>query len=183
MLRWILSRQIDAFERRWRYDGAYMRELLAASPWSLVKFLVVAGMVDRRAAPAAALAGAGIAGTLHEDCGPCTQISVDMAAAGGVEPAVLRGVLAGDEAAMGAEAALGYAFAMAVLAHDLETADRRREEILSRWGPRGLAAISLSVTTARLYPTLKYALGHGRTCSKVVVAGAEAPFVRRALAA
>ena len=39
-------------------------------------------------------------------------------------------------------------------------------------------AIALALTTARLYPTLKYALGHGKTCSRVVVAGGETPFAR-----
>lgn len=183
MLRYVLSRQIDAFERRWNYDAGYMRDLLAASPWSLVKFMVVAGMVDRRAAPGAALAAAGIVGTLHEDCGPCTQIGVDMAADGGVPPAVLRAILAGDEAAMGRDAALGYGFAKAVLARDLEGADRMRDEILRLWGPKAVAALSLAVTTARLYPTLKYGLGHGRTCSRVVVAGEAAPFARPELIA
>ena len=106
MLKAILARQIDRFERLWGYDASYMRHLLAASPASFLKFGFVAGMVDRKAAPAEALAAAGIAGTLAEDCGPCTQISVDMATAGGVDPQVLRAILAGDEAAMGETAAL-----------------------------------------------------------------------------
>ena len=61
---------------------------------------------------------------------------------------------------------------------DMETADPLRDEIVRRWGKNGLTAIALALTTARLYPTLKYALGHGKTCSRVVVAGGETPFAR-----
>jgi hypothetical protein len=98
-----------------------------------------------------------------------------MATKAGMKPEVLRAVLAGDEAAMGPTAALAYRFARASLARDMERADPLRDEIVRRWGKKGLVDISLSIMTARMYPTLKYALGHGKTCSKVVVAGAATP--------
>ncbi|CAN5904863.1 hypothetical protein BH11PSE1_BH11PSE1_19870 [soil metagenome] len=176
MLRALLKGQIDKMERTWGYDASYMRILLRASPMNVLKFGFVSQMVDRRAAPAEALAAAGIAGTLVEDCGPCTQISVDMAAAGGVKPGILRAILAGDEAAMGDTAALAWRFAKASLARDMEAADPLRDEIVRRWGVKGLVAISLALTTARMYPTLKYALGYGHACSRVTVAGEAAPF-------
>ena len=177
MLRALLKGKIDKMERVWGYDASYMRHVLRASPISFLKFGFVSQMVDRTAAPGAALAAAGIAGTLVEDCGPCTQISVDMAAAGGVKPEVLRAILAGDEAAMGETAALVWRFARASLARDMEAADPLRDEIVRRWGEKGLVAISLSLTTARMYPTLKYALGHGQACSRVTVAGEATPVV------
>jgi hypothetical protein len=37
-------------------------------------------------------------------------------------------------------------------------------------------ALALALTTARMYPTVKYALGHGKNCSRVMVAGDAAPF-------
>jgi hypothetical protein len=79
---------------------------------------------------------------------------------------------------MGPDAALAYRFANASLACDMERADPLRGEIVRRWGEKGLIAIGLALTTARMYPTLKYALGHGRACSKVVIAGVPAPFHR-----
>ncbi len=183
MLRALLSRTIDRFERQWRYDAGYMRHLLRASPASFLRFGLVAGLVDRRAAPPEALAAAGIVGTLAEDCGPCTQISVDMAAAGGARPEVLRAILAGDEAAMGDDAVLAFRFARASLARDLEAVEPLREEVVRRWGDAGLVALGLSLTTARMYPTLKYALGYGRTCSKVTVAGQDTPVAHLPMAA
>jgi hypothetical protein len=183
MLKRLLKRHIDRFERTWSYDASYMRTVLAANPISLLKFGLVAGMVDRRAAPPEALAAAGIAGTLTEDCGPCVQISTDMAAASGVSPDVLRAILAGDEVAMGPVAALAWRFSRASLARDLEAVEPLRDEITRRWGDQGLVALSLTLTTSRMYPTLKYALGYGKTCSRVVVAGTPAPLARERIAA
>ena len=56
-----------------------------------------------------------------------------------------------------------------------------REEIVRRWGPRALLALSFGIMAAQLYPTLKYALGHGKACTRVVVAG-QALTPRRAAA-
>jgi hypothetical protein len=183
MLKTLLARQIDKMERLWGYDASYMRQVLAASQATFIRFGFVTGLVDRRAAPGAALAAAGIVGTLAEDCGPCTQIGVDMAAAGGVKPDVLRAILAGDEAAMGEEAALAWRFARASLARDMPACDPLRDEILRRWGEKGLVAIAMALTTARMYPTLKYALGHGKACSRVTVAGVATPVAHPPLAA
>ncbi len=176
MLRAIFGRFISGMEKTWSYDASYMREILSVSPWTFLKFAVVTTAVPRRDAPTGALAAAGLVGTLSEDCGPCTQISVDMAARGGVDPATLRAILAGDEAAMGEDAALAYRFAKASLERRLEEADALRDEVVRRWGEKGLVALALALTTARMYPTVKYALGHGKSCSRVMVAGAAAPF-------
>lgn len=126
---------------------------------------------------------AGLVGTLSEDCGPCTQIGIDMAAARGANPEVIRAILAGDEAAMGETAALGWRFARASLARDMQACDPLRDEIVRRWGQKALVAISLNLMSARMYPTLKYALGHGKACSKITVAGVAAPIAPLPLAA
>jgi hypothetical protein len=183
MLKAFLARQIDRMERQWGYDASYMRVVLAASPATFLKFGFVTGLVERKAAPGAALAAAGIAGALAEDCGPCTQIGVDMAAASGVEPEILRAILAGDEAAMGEAAALAWRFARASLARDMIAADPLRDEIVRRWGDKGLVAVSMALTTARMYPTLKYALGYGKACAKVTVGGVATPVAHLPLAA
>jgi len=180
MLKALLDRfAIRPFEARFDYDASYMRELLSASPVAFLKFTAITGIVPRREAPAAALAAAGIVATLREDCGPCTQIGVDIAQRTGVPGETLCAILAGDEAAMGEAAALAFRFAHASLDRDLERADPLRDEIVRRWGQKALVAIALTMMTGRMYPTLKYALGHGKTCSKVVVGGEAAPFEAR----
>jgi hypothetical protein len=183
MLRYFLSRYLDRFEQQWNYDASYMRELLALSPWAFIKFGLATSLGRRSEAPPAAMAAAGLVGTLTEDCGPCVQIGVDMGVAHGLPPQLLQAILAGDEVGMGPDAALGYRFARASLARDLEASDAARDEIVRRWGPKAVTALGLTLMTARMYPTLKYATGHGRSCSRVVVAGAAAPVHRPELAA
>ena len=176
MLKSILHRFVRRMERDLDYDASYVHEVVDANPLAALKFATATGMVPQRDAPAAALAAAGLVGTLAEDCGPCTQISVDLALRRGVQPEVVRAILAGDDAAMGEDAALGYRFAKASLERDLDAADAARDAVVRHWGRNGLVALALALTTARMYPTMKYALGHGRACSRVLVAGAPAPF-------
>ena len=108
--------------------------------------------------------------SIQADCGPCTQLGVGFALRAGVPAATIAAVVKGDEAAMSPDVALGVRFARAVLARDA-AAERCREEIVRRWGPRALLALAFGIMGAQLYPTLKYALGHGKACTRVVVAG------------
>ena len=179
MLKSLIHRMIRSqVERPFGYDASYMHAVADASPATFFRFSILTGLVDRKAAPAEALAAAGIVGTLAEDCGPCTQISVDLALKGGARPEVIRAILAGDAPAMGVDASLGYRFARASLSKDLEDADACRDEVVRRWGQKGLVALSMALTAARMYPTLKYALGYGKACSRVTVAGETARFER-----
>jgi hypothetical protein len=93
-----------------------------------------------------------------------------MAERAGVNPAVLKAVLADDPDAMPPDVALVWSFTRATLAHDA-IADGYREKIVSRWGQRALISLAFSITAARIYPTVKYALGHGKACMRVVVGG------------
>ena len=107
---------------------------------------------------------------MNEDCGPCTQLAVNMASRAGIVPDDLRAIVAGDPARMSAEASLGYRFAKAVLAHDSEI-DTLRDEIVQRWGRKALGAISLCAVAGRTFPRLRFALGHREICHAVDVGG------------
>jgi hypothetical protein len=172
MLKFLFHRQTRAFETQWGYDAAYMHELLdTAGTWDFLKFSLVSSLAHAKGAPAEAAAAVGLVATLAEDCGPCTQIGVDIAAAKGVSPTVLRAILAGDLPAMGETAALGYLFAQAVLERRMQEMDDLREEIAQRWGKKAVTALGLILASTRIFPALKYATGHGHTCRRVTVAG------------
>ena len=178
MLKAIMAAAIGQFEKRYDYDATYIRDLLEASPKAARAFQGVRTLSGyREGAPPAALAAAGLVATLAEDCGPCVQIGVKIAEESHVPADVLRGILTGDLALMGSDAGLAFRFARASLARDLERSDALRDDVLERWGPKGLSAIALAIASARVYPTVKYAMGHGKTCSRVEVAG-EAVAVR-----
>jgi hypothetical protein len=171
MLTWFLRRKLDAFERAYSYDLGHARDLLDADPAALIAFGKVVGLAGyRKGVPPDPWFAAGIAGVLAEDCGPCTQLGVDRAAEAGVPPAVLRAVVAGDVDALPDDVALADRFARAVLDRD-PGADALRAEVVRRWGRRGLVSLAFAVTTARMFPTLKAALGHAKSCTTIRVAG------------
>ncbi|MET3666958.1 hypothetical protein [Caulobacter sp. 1776] len=172
MLKAIMSAAIGQLEKRYDYDATYVRDLLEASPKALKAFRGAQTLSGfREGAPAAAIAAAALVATMTEDCGPCVQIGVKIAEENRVPADVLRGILTGDHALMGPDASLAWRFARASLDRDLEVADPLRGAVLQRWGPKGLAAIALAIASARVYPTIKYAMGHGKTCSRVQVGG------------
>jgi len=179
MLRWFLRRQIAAFQAAWNYDASYMLEVIDADPGAFMKFGKVLGIARyRKDVPVAPYCAAGIVGAMAEDCGPCTQLAIDMAEREGVDPAILRAVVTRDFVAMPFEVALAARFAEASLRHAPET-DELREEVLRHWGKRGLISLAFAVTASRLFPTLKYALGHGRSCTRLKVGGEVQPVLRQ----
>jgi hypothetical protein len=93
-----------------------------------------------------------------------------MALFAGVDPAILRAVVARDLQGMPEDVALAVRFAETSLCHAPE-ADDLREELLRRFGKRGLVSLAFALTASRLYPTLKYAMGHGRACVRVTIGG------------
>ena len=172
MVRWLLRRTIESFERKWNYDASYLKEIAELSPLAAVKFALATSLGSyRRDVPPDALFAAGITAVRSEDCGPCTQLGITMAEQQGVRPEILRALLTDDVAAMPDEVALAWRFTRATLAHDA-AADDYRDVIAERWGPRAVVTLAFAITTARMYPTVKYAMGHGKICSRVVVNGA-----------
>ena len=149
--------------------------MIDADPDAAWRFSKVMGLSRyRKGVPAAPCYAAGLVGTLAEDCGPCTQLAVTMAEREGVDPALLRAILTGDTHAMPEDVALAYRFANAVLRHDAE-ADTLRQQVIEKWGEKGLLSLGFAITMARFFPTLKYALGHGRSCVRVKVAKEDVP--------
>jgi hypothetical protein len=172
MLRWLFRRSIAAFERQWNYDASYLREIIDASPRAAWRFMNATRLANySRDVPIEALVAAGLTAVRSEDCGPCTQLGTAMAERRGVHAEVLRAILQDDVAAMPEDVALAWRFTNAILAHDA-AADDYRAVILERWGPRAVVSLAFAITTARIYPTVKYAMGHGKTCTRVVVGGA-----------
>lgn len=172
MIRRLIERQLAAFERRWGYPMDYARDLLRASRrgfWRFARVLPLAAWRD--GVPVAAWHAAKLVAVRAEDCGPCTQLVVDMARADGVPDALLRAVLAGDDAvlaAQDADAALAAHFARCWAADAPGLADAR-DALRRRFGDRGLASLALAMSGARLFPMIKSALGHGAACHRVQV--------------
>ena len=180
MFRWLMRRWITTFERDYDYDMSYVRDMLEVSPRAVRVFgrLNALGRY-RRGVPKEAYFAAALVAVRWEDCGPCTQLTVTMAERAGVAPTQLRAVLARDERAMTEETRLGFRFTEAVLTHESE-ADALRDEIVRRWGRDAVISLGFGIAAARVFPTVKYALGHGKACTRVTIAGAVVPVLREA---
>jgi hypothetical protein len=57
-------------------------------------------------------------------------------------------------------------------------ADDLREEVVRQWGKRALISLAFAIMAARLFPTLKYAMGHGRACTRLTIGGETQPVLR-----
>ena len=176
MIRWFLRRQIAGFERAWNYDAAYLFDLIDTDPHcAMLTFGKVRYLTKyRKDIPLAAYCAAGLIAAMAEDCGPCTQLGIDMAQREGVDPAVLRAVVTRDYIAMPYKVALAARFTEATLDH-APWADDLREEVVHQFGQRGLTSLAFAMAAARCFPILKYALGHGEACTRVTVGGESQP--------
>ena len=173
MLNWLIRRRIRGFGRRYDYDVSYMNELLETDRGAFLKFAQVAELAQRHGdVPMAGWFAAKLAATLAEDCGPCTQLVAKMADEAGVPAPVVRAIIEGNEDAMNEDARLGWRFSRATLAHDAE-ADRWRDEIAARWGAAAVVHLALGIAASRMFPTIKYAMGHGRSCQRIRVDGVD----------
>ena len=171
MLKWFIHRKLEAFEQKHGYDASYMHEMLDTDLLAFTKFTRATRIATyRKDVPPEVFAAASLTSSIQADCGPCTQLSVGFALAAGMPAPTLAAIVEGDQAAMSHDVALGVRFARAVLARDA-TAAADREEIVRRWESRAVIALAFGIVSAQLYPTLKYALGHGKACTRVVVAG------------
>jgi hypothetical protein len=183
MLKWMIHRRLRGFERAHGYDGSYLHEVLDLDLGAFLKFGRATALGSyRKDVPADGYFAASLTSSMHANCGPCTQLGVGFALLAGVPARAVAAIIAGDETAMTPDVALGFRFAAAVLAH-APRVNELREEIVQRWGPRAVLALAFGIMAAQMYPTLKYALGHGQACTRVVVAGETVTPTRNAIRA
>lgn len=167
MMRYALNKMLLRLQSRYNYDVRYQQELLQTDLAAFFKFMAFQSMSSHQGNLAAApLYAARLRAIIFEDCGPCTQLVVNMALEAGVNAAMVRAIIELDLHKLPEDIALVVQFTELVLAHQPE-ADLLREKILALWGSKGLIAIGFAISSYRVYPALKYALGYGKTCSRI----------------
>lgn len=169
MIRYALNKMLLAFKRRYNYDVGYQQDILRADLGAFLKFMGLQTMSAHAGKlPMGPLYAARVRAIIWDDCGPCTQLVVNMALEAGLDPALVRALIDRDLQHLPAELALVVRFTEQVLAHNPE-ADELREQIRALWGDKGLIAIGFAISSYRVYPALKYALGYGKACSRIQV--------------
>ena len=158
--------KIRGFGRHYDYDVSYIEQLLDASPGAFLAFEAAMPMgTYHNAAPADLLYIAKIAAMRIQDCGPCTELGVKKAREAKVPESVIQGALHGGKGLAPLQLDV-YHYAQAVISYEDLPPDllSRLESALGR---EVLAELALALVAARLYPTLKHALGHAKSCSLV----------------
>jgi hypothetical protein len=145
------------------YDVGYLEELLEASPEGYQAFGGAQPLSSFRSVlPLDAHFIARIATMLAEDCSACAQLNLRLAAEAGVERELLERVLQGPEALAPLHRDV-FEHAIGV-GRGEPTSEDRLARLRDHLGEAGLAELGLTITGSRIFPTLKRALGHLRSC-------------------
>ena len=169
MLKSIARNRIRALSKHYGYDASYLEAMLDASPAAFFKFArLTAAANHRESVPMDAAFAAKIAGARAEDCGPCTQLVVDMALEAGMARDQIEAVLRRDFEAMSEDTALGFRFAEAIIAR-ARNEDEVRDAVRTAWGEKGVIDLTFSLQLGRMFPMVKAGLGFAKECRRVTV--------------
>lgn len=180
MRSWIARRTLRAFAKRYGYEVSYLEMLLNESPSAFFKFApLMKASAHREVAPVEASFAAKITGGLAEDCGPCTQLVVDMALEAGMAKDQIEAVLRRDPRVMNDTTRLAFRFADAVVRRAAEE-DEFRDAVRAQWGQKGVIDLTLALQMGRMFPMIKAGLGYARECRRVTVDGHNVDVVKQA---
>jgi len=169
MLRPIYRFMIRRFGKRYNYDVGYMLFLLEQTPGLMNAFLGLSKLSGyREVAPLEAVMTARILGAMSEDCGPCLQLTVDMAREAGMADPLIESVLSGDVTSLCADSALGFRFAGSLLERSIDMG-AARQAVVEAYGEAGVIELTLATQLTRVFPMLKRGLGYAESCSRVAV--------------
>ena len=181
MRSWIARRTLRAFAKRYGYNVSYLLMILNESPAGFFKFApLMKAAAHREAVPIDASFAAKIVGALAEDCGPCTQLVVDMALEAGMAKDQIEAVLRRDPRAMSDTTRLAYRFADAVVRRAVEAEDEFRDAVRAQWGEKGVIDLTLALQLGRIFPMVKAGLGYAKECRRVTVDGHNVDVVKQA---
>lgn len=160
--------EINDFETRYRYDATYLRELLEHSPAAYAKFDHFMALESHREVldPQTHWV-AKLAAMQVEDCGDCLQLNVRMALENNVSRQIIESVLHGGKG-LPDEVRDLYDFAVSVAAHDSAECGLEHR-INTRFDKGFLLELGLCIATAKVFPTIKRALGYTKSCSLIEV--------------
>jgi alkylhydroperoxidase family enzyme len=170
MLRWLIRRKLDAEEKKLGESVDYLRHIVDVSPAAFLRFASILPLANsRNTLPKEPWFVAQLVTLQHEDCGTCLQIGVNLARQAGVESAMIRAVLAGDEHLLPNDLADVARFTKAILTAS-DDDDALRQTLRERYGERGLIELAYAIAGSRIPPTVKRTLGYAKSCSLVPVA-------------
>lgn len=167
MLRAIIRRRLDREEKNLGQSLDYLRYMVRVSLRAFFKFVKIMPMATyQRVLPVEAYYVARLVATRHEDCGPCVQIEVNLAKRDNVDTEIIRYVLAKDVNSLPPNLSDVYRFTESVVV-DKGDNEALREKLRQHFGEEGLVELAMAISSCRVFPTMKRALGYAKSCSLV----------------
>jgi alkylhydroperoxidase family enzyme len=169
MIRRLIEWRIATVERTLGVPADYLRHMMRVSVPAFMKFAKILPLASyRRKLPAEAAHVGQLVAMLHEDCGTCVQIGVNLAKRDHVRTEWLRAVLEARPDDLPPELADVYRFAKEVVKASGEE-DSYRERIRAHYGEEALIELAMAIASCRVFPTTKRAMGFAKSCSAVRV--------------
>lgn len=161
-------KQIHEFETHYKYDGAYMRELLEYSPKGLAKFNNFLPLSSHREKLSPEDYWVAKLATMQAaDCGECLQLNVRMALEAGVSKDIVRAAIYGGNG-LSQNLKDVYHYAKSVAKHEpIENGLAGRIE--ARYDKGSLLEFGLCIATGMVFPTIKRAVGYAKACSLIEI--------------
>ncbi len=169
MLRQLIHRILNREERKLGESVDYLHYVADVSPAAFFRFCSIMPFANsRKALPKDAWFMAQVVAAQDADCGPCLQITLNLARHSDVDPTLLRAALDGRCHDMSPEMADVYQFAKAVVTSSGED-ETLRETLRKRYGDRGLIELAYAIASSRIPPMVKRVLGYAKSCSATPV--------------
>ncbi len=160
--------QIEAFEAGYRYDCSYMKSMLEHAPEALEVFNGFTPMAGHRLhAPLEVYFAAKLTAYRYADCGPCLQLAIRFAQEAGVSNKLIE-TLVFDRGELSELLALTQTFTHACLANS-SNCETLRTELSWEIGPAAMIELALVIAAAQVFPVVKRATGHYKSCSLVTL--------------
>ncbi|MDH5525950.1 MAG: hypothetical protein OEY97_01415 [Nitrospirota bacterium] len=158
-----IQTQLQEFSKAYKYDTAYLEELLNASPGAFGAFSPGMEICKyRKALPLDAYFVACVATMKGEECGPCGQLNLRMAVEAGVDRELLALVIKKPNL-LPSPLRDVHDHAFAVTQGPLQDPERA-ERIRKHYGDEAFAELAVCITGNRVFPTLKRALMKADHC-------------------
>jgi hypothetical protein len=155
---------IDKFEAHYDYDCNYMRTMRSSSADGFKTFVDFMPMGQySKALDNETQWVSRIAAMLTEDCGGCVQLNIKMAIEAGVDKELVRTIILSPEN-LESNLKLVYDYSKSVALNSTDH-NELSQEIRKLYSSEQVTEFALAIAAAKVYPTLKRALGEFKSCA------------------
>ena len=165
----IASYLLSDFANQYDYDVNYLENMANVSPGAFYRYLLCTPLSRyRKKAPLRLYMLVKMVATRHLDCGPCLNLSINMAREVKLDDKTIHAALTGNSNALSENDALAMQYANAVMEQDDAALKDAEMRIVGQWGEAALIDFAIAAAFAAFYPILRRGLGQAHSCEPVL---------------